>query len=127
MSVSERAAALGAVGMTALLDPAVMDDPARAEEARAALAEAHRLSAPGGDRALRFAGALAHAHAVLGFQTTDPAERRRHHRRGVDLLTDALRAAAWTPAPPPPLPRHVPRPPPARRPRRPPRRPGTRP
>ncbi|QHC15731.1 CHAT domain-containing protein [Streptomyces sp. GF20] len=93
VSVSERAAALGAVGMTALFDPAVMDDPARAEEARAALAEAHRLSAPGGDRALRFAGALAHAHAVLGFQTTDPAERRRHHRRGVDLLTDALRAA----------------------------------
>ncbi|MFB8418508.1 CHAT domain-containing protein [Streptomyces albidoflavus] len=93
VSVSERAAALGTLGVTALLDPAVMDDPARAEEARAALAEAHRLSTPGGDRALRFAGALAHAHAVLGFQATDPAERRRHHRRGVDLLTDALRAA----------------------------------
>ncbi|MGW9324465.1 CHAT domain-containing protein [Streptomyces koyangensis] len=93
VSVSERAAALGTLGVTALLDPAVMDDPVRAEEARAALAEAHRLSTPGGDRALRFAGALAHAHAVLGFQATDPAERRRHHRRGVDLLTDALRAA----------------------------------
>ncbi|MGW8541827.1 CHAT domain-containing protein [Streptomyces albidoflavus] len=93
MTVSERAIALGAEGMIALLDPAVMDDPARAEEARAALAEAHRLSTPGGDRALSFAGALAQVHAVLGFQATDPDERRGHHQRGVDLLTDALRAA----------------------------------
>ncbi|MFG3310360.1 hypothetical protein ACGF0C_00155 [Streptomyces albidoflavus] len=127
VSVSERAAALGAVGMTALLDPAVMDDPARAEEARAALAEAHRLSAPGGDRALRFAGAPRPRprrprlpdHRPRRTPTPPPARRRPAHR------SPARRRR--TPAPPPPLPRHVPRPPPARRPRCPPRRPGARP